>query len=233
MAVVPAAGGDTMAAHAKKKLHVRGYLFAGILTVVPLWVTWIVFKFVYDQLRKVGIPWVKAAAAGVSEDSVMAQWLLQPWVQDLLAALLTLIALYLLGWIVSRVLGRRVISVFEKILSRVPLVQNVYGAVKKLIITFQQSPEDVQRVVLIAFPSPEMKTIGLVTQTLTDKKTGQKLAAVYVPTTPNPTSGYLEIVPIDDLVPTEWTIDEAMSFIISGGAVAPKDIDYGPFPTKK
>jgi len=61
---------------------------------------------------------------------------------------------------------------------------------------------------------------------MTDKNTGQKLAAVYVPTAPNPTSGYVEIVPLDKLVGTDWTIDEAMNFVVSGGAVAPDSLVY-------
>jgi len=71
-----------------------------------------------------------------------------------------------------------------------------------------------------------MKTVGFVTQTMIDEDTGQKLAAVYVPTTPNPTSGYLEIVPVEHLVSTDWSMDEAMTFIISGGAVAPERLNY-------
>jgi uncharacterized membrane protein len=114
----------------------------------------------------------------------------------------------------------------EAVLDRVPLVQRVYGAVKKLISAMQQKPEDVERVVLINFPSSDMKVVGLVTRTLEDDKTGKKLAAVYVPTTPNPTSGYMEIVPLDRIVSTDWTIDEAMNFVMSGGAVAPDKIYY-------
>ncbi len=73
-----------------------------------------------------------------------------------------------------------------------------------------------------------MKTVGLVTRVMNDTS-GRPLAAVYVPTTPNPTSGYLEIVPVKDLVSLDWSIEEAMSFIISGGAVAPDTIVYdGP-----
>jgi uncharacterized membrane protein len=85
---------------------------------------------------------------------------------------------------------------------------------------------DVQRVVLINFPTPEMKTVGLVTRTFRDKDTGRELAAVYVPTTPNPTSGYLEIVPVANLISTNWTLDEAMTFIVSGGAISPDEINF-------
>ena len=71
-----------------------------------------------------------------------------------------------------------------------------------------------------------MKTVGFVTATFEDDETGEELAAVYVPTTPNPTSGYLEIVPMKSVVPTNWSFDEAMTFIISGGAVAPKNLSF-------
>jgi uncharacterized membrane protein len=76
-----------------------------------------------------------------------------------------------------------------------------------------------------------MKSVGFVTRVLKDEHTGADLAAVYVPTTPNPTSGYLEIVPVAQLTPTSWTIDEAMSFIISGGAVSPEKVPFSPAPS--
>jgi uncharacterized membrane protein len=63
--------------------------------------------------------------------------------------------------------------------------------------------------------------VGLVTRVLRDVDDGREYAAVYVPTTPNPTSGYLEVVPVERLTPTDWTLDQAMAFIISGGAMAP------------
>ena len=83
-----------------------------------------------------------------------------------------------------------------------------------------------QRVVLIPFPSPEMKTVGFVTRTFRDEVSGQDLAAVYVPTTPNPTSGYLEIIPSELVIETDWSVDQAMTFIMSGGAVAPDRISF-------
>ena len=87
----------------------------------------------------------------------------------------------------------------------------------------QNKPGNTQRVVLIGFPSPTLKSIGFVTRTFTDSL-GRELAAVYVPTTPNPTGGYLEIVPVEDLIATEWSVDQAMAFILSGGAAGPDKI---------
>ncbi|MES9969690.1 MAG: DUF502 domain-containing protein, partial [Candidatus Thiodiazotropha sp.] len=156
----------------------------------------------------------------------VAQFLLEPWFQNTLAVLLMLVGLYLVGWFASRMIGRRILNIFESSVQRLPVIQNVYGLVKKLISALGEKPENVQQVVLIEFPSPEMKTVGFVTRTMVDDNSGQELAAVYVPTTPNPTSGYLEIVPIEKLVSTDWSIDEAMNFIISGGAVAPDKVPY-------
>lgn len=214
-------------------MRLRRYLVSGVLTAVPLWVTWVVFEFVLRQLSKVGRPWVKAFSRRLEDDyPLVAEALLQPWFENALAVLITLVALYTLGWAVNRVVGRRLWEAFESLLDRVPVIQTVYGAVKKLMSALQQQPSGVQRVVLIDFPSPEMKAVGLVTRTLVDEATGRLLAAVYVPTTPNPTNGYVEIVPVERLTSTDWTMDEAMNFIISGGAVAPPDVRYSPVPSQ-
>jgi uncharacterized membrane protein len=137
-----------------------------------------------------------------------------------------IVGLYTLGWIATQVIGKRIISYFDRLVDRIPLVRTIYGSIKKLLASLQKEPDNVQRVVLIDFPSPEMKTVGFVTRTLIDEDTGQELAAVYVPTTPNPTSGYLEIVPIHKVTSTNWTVEEAMTFIVSGGAVAPPTMNY-------
>jgi len=102
------------------------------------------------------------------------------------------------------------------------------SSARKLLDILQTKPDGTQRVVLINFPNEKMKAIGLVTRVIHEHGSGRELAAVYVPTTPNPTSGYLEIVPLDQITPTDWTVDQAMSFIISGGAVAPDSVPFDP-----
>lgn len=211
----------------KFSFHLRKYLLAGVLTAIPIWITWLVFQFFLKQLSKVGMPWAKALSREIQQNYPdLARWILEPWFQNSLAVILTLMALYILGWVTTRIIGKRVLTFMDSIIERIPFVQTVYGATKKLLSALQQKPDGVQRVVLIEFPSKEMKAVGFVTRMFTDKDTGQELAAVYVPTTPNPTSGYLEIVPVERIISTNWTMDEAMTFIISGGAVAPKEINY-------
>ena len=168
------------------------------------------------------MPWVRAFSRYIMEESpTAARILMEPWFQELLAVLITLVGLYVIGWAVNRVVGRKILRFIEAMFDRIPFVKPVYGSVKKLVDVMQEKPEGVQRVVLIEFPSSQMKAVGFVTRTLVDEETGQLLAAVYVPTTPNPTSGYLEIVPLERVTSTDWTINEAMNFVISGGAMAP------------
>ncbi len=204
------------------------YFLAGLLTVIPLWITWLILSFLFNLLSGIGNPVVRLLAKlsrphfpGVGDllDSTIFQ--------SLLAFVLVVVLLYLLGWFTTIFVGRQLLTWFEAMVDRIPVVKKIYGASKQLMSLLQNKPgHEVQRVVLIDFPSPEMKAIGLVTRVITDSYSGRKLAAVYVPTTPNPTSGYLEIVPVERLISTNWTMEEAMSFIVSGGAVAPDSMPY-------
>jgi len=212
---------------AKKVSKIQNYLLAGILTVIPIWITWVVFKFVIDQLSQLGEPWVNALARGLQFTYPrIAEILLHPWLQPTTAVIITLLGLCMLGWITTRVIGRRIVNLFDRTMNRIPFVKKVYGSTKMLLEVLNQEKKEFDRVVLIEFPNRHMRAVGFVTRIVEDKTTNQQLAAVYVPTTPNPTSGYLELVPVDRVISTDMTVEEAMTFIISGGAVGRNDIDY-------
>ncbi len=205
----------------------RKYILAGVLIIMPIWVTWLIFAFLLELLTNLGAPLVNWFSTRIRPYAPsLSEWLVNPWFQSVVAVILILAALYVLGWLATKIIGRRLIALFDALMDRIPLVHTIYGSVKTFIAALQQKPDGVQRVVLIDFPSPEMKTVGFVTRTLVDDDTGKELAVVYVPTTPNPTSGYLEIVPLDKVTSTNWTMDEAMTFIISGGAVAPESMNF-------
>jgi len=210
---------------AKKVSKFQNYLLAGILTVIPIWITWLVFKFVITQLSQVGAPWVAALARGLEFSyPAVAEVLLHSWMQPAMAVVITLLGLYMLGWITTRVIGRRVMNLFDSIMNRIPFVKKVYGSTKMLLDVLNQEKKEFDRVVLIEFPNRHMRAVGFVTRIVQDKSTNEQLAAVYVPTTPNPTSGYLELVPVDRVISTDMTVEEAMTFIISGGAVGRDEI---------
>lgn len=206
-------------------MNIQRYVITGILTIIPLWITWLVFDFFFSYILLFWKPWVLVFTSTLQQNHPeIASWLLTSWFQSIVAILLTLIVLYTLGWATTRVVGRRILGLFDRLINKIPVAQTIYGSVKKLIAALRQKPDNLNRVVLIAFPSPEMRTVGFVTHTFKDSKSGEELAAVYVPTTPNPTSGYMEIVPTDKLIATDWTMDEAMTFVLTAGSVAPPNI---------
>jgi uncharacterized membrane protein len=191
------------------------YFLTGLLTLLPIWLVWVVFKFVFAALSDLSRPLIGSLVAHFPS-----------WLQTAIALLVTVAFIVAVGALARRVVGQTMLRWFEKVIARIPLAKTIYGSARQLIDLLQTKPDGVQRVVLIDFPHSEMKSVGFVTRVLRDELTGAELAAVYVPTTPNPTSGYLEVVPMEKLIPTDWTVDQAMTFIISGGAVSPERIPF-------
>jgi uncharacterized membrane protein len=206
---------------------IRRNIVAGILTFIPIWITIWVISFLVGLLVALGSPFVSAFVAWLRIHSpALAEGFSAEWFQGTISVAIVLAGLYLLGEIATAVAGRRLLGTFDYLMARIPVVQSIYGAARQLVASFQTQPGGSQRVVLIEFPSPDMKTVGLVTRIFNDADTGEEIAAVYVPTTPNPTSGYMELVPTNRLVMLDWTINEAMTFIMSGGAAAPPKLNY-------
>jgi uncharacterized membrane protein len=202
-------------------------IIAGIFIVIPVWVTVWVITFLTNLLIQFGSPAASRVGQLVAPHSPFLAALGQAmWFQDLAAVVLVLAGLLLLGIVGRAVIGRRLLDAFDNVMARIPLVQSIYGSTRKLVQTVQTKPDSGQRVVLIEFPSPGMKAVGLVTRTFIDPASGIEIAAVYVPTTPNPSSGYVELVPSATLTPLDWTVNEALTFIISGGAVAPQSFSW-------
>jgi uncharacterized membrane protein len=213
------------------RAHFWRYILIGFFTVAPLWVTWLVFEFLLGLLARTGAPLLRTMAGAVRPLSeTVADWLLDSMFQQALAVLLTVAGLYGIGLLASFVLGRKLIATLEQLLARLPLVQSIYGATKRFLHGLRAGPASGQRVVLISFPSPEMKAVGFLTRVLRDEASGRELAAVYVPTSPNPTSGYIEIVPLADVVPTDWSVEEAMAFVVTGGTNAPDKVRFANPP---
>lgn len=195
--------------------HLQRYMLAGLITVGPLLVTWLVFRWVFETLANAGLPLVR-----------MLGEIDQPWLASLFAVLLTLIVLYLVGRVTSVVVGRQVFNLFEAILERLPVVAKVYTSVRQLIDTMMAKKDTGQRVVLVDFPIEGQKSIGFLTRTLRDAETGRELAAVLLPNAINPTSAFLQVLPLDRITETDLTVEQAMSMLMTGGAVAPDTIRF-------
>lgn len=200
-------------------------ILAGILTIGPLFVTYLIFSFLFGELAKAGMPAVRLLSPFFPQ-----VWLAQPWMQSLLAIVLTLVVLYLVGRVTSLVVGRQVFNLFEAILERLPFVAKVYTSVRQLLDTMMAKKETSQRIVLVDFPIPGQKSVGFLTRTLTDENTGTALAAVLLPNAINPTSAFLQILPLDRVTETNMTMEQAMSLLMTGGAAGPDKIPFSQQP---
>lgn len=196
-------------------------ILAGVLTIGPLFITCLIFGFILSTLANAGRPVVRLLAAVFP-----GLWPSAPWLQPALAVLLTLVVLYVVGRLTSQVIGRQAFNLFEATLERLPLVAKVYTSVRQLLDTMMAKKDTSQRVVLVDFPIPGQKSIGFLTRTMTDATTGELLAAVLLPNAINPTSAFLQVLPMSRLVETSLTMEQAMSMLMTGGAVGPETIQY-------
>ena len=196
-------------------------ILAGIITIGPLFVTYLIFSFLLGSLAKAGLPVVQFFAVLFPQE-----WLRQPWMQSVVAILLTLAVLYVVGRVTSLVIGRQAFGLFEAVLERLPFVAKVYTSVRQLVDTMMASKETSQRVVLVDFPMAGQKSIGFLTRTLTDSTTGETLAAVLLPNAINPTSAFLQVLPMARVTDTDMTMEQAMTMLMTGGAVGPETIQF-------
>lgn len=209
--------------HLSRFLHsLQRNVLSGVITAGPFFITWLVFTFILGVLANAGLPIVKLLALPFPADS----WINQLWFQYTLAVLLTVVLFYVVGRAMSQVVGRQMFALFETSLERLPLVNKVYGSVRQLVETLTSKNQSAHRVVLIDFPIAGQKSIGFLTHTIADSSTGAPLAAVLVPQAINPSSAYLQFVPMHMVTETDLTMEQAMSMLLTGGAVCPETIRY-------
>ncbi|MBS0212413.1 MAG: DUF502 domain-containing protein [Proteobacteria bacterium] len=200
---------------------VRSLFVTGLLTLLPLWLTWVVFKFVFGMLSDASRPLIGPLLDNLAHAAPNLSWLGDPWALTAVGVVATVLLILAAGLLAQRVAGQRLLAWFEAAIRRIPLAKTVYGSSRQLLDMMSSPSGDGQRVVLVAFPHPGTRAVGFVTRTLREDGSSRQLASVFVPTTPNPTGGYLLVVPVEELIATDWTVDQAMTFIISGGAVTP------------
>lgn len=198
--------------------RLRAYLFAGVLVTAPIFITfylaWLFVTFVDSKINPL-IP------AKYNPESYL------PFAVPGLGLVILIIGLMLVGALTAGFFGRLWMRFSERILSQMPVIRNVYSAVKQILETvLAQQSNAFREAVLIEYPRRGMWAIGFLTgktkgevQNLTE----EECINVFLPTTPNPTSGFLLFVPKKDLVPLSMTVEDAIKMVISGGIVTPPD----------
>lgn len=192
--------------------NLRNSFFAGLLVVVPVAASVMILLGVFTWVTDFMLP------------DALRQQMLTPLYR--IIALVVFIAFTMgVGWITRLVMGRRMVSATETMIGRVPLLNKTYGFMKEISHTLLSGQKTMfRRVVLVEFPRPGVYSVGFVTSEAEGEaqtKTGETVINVFVPTTPNPTSGFLLLVPREQLVDLSMSVAEGMKMVISGGTVVP------------
>lgn len=209
----------------------RTRIVAGLLTVVPIWATWVIVKFIFDTMRSAMDPLAGRVAKALLEynKELLPQTVndYREWVVPVVAVLLTLFLLYLLGLFSANVFGARILAWIEGIFGKVPLVKTIYRSTKQIVVTVGGGQSTYfQRVVLVEYPRPGMKCVGFLTSVVDDADTGRKIAAIFIASTPTCSTGYTQLVPLDEVTETGWTVEEAVKIVMSGGLVMPPAVRF-------
>jgi uncharacterized membrane protein len=187
-------------------LVTRDRLITGLVAVLPavltIWVLWWVVRFVDGLFQPLFMQVFGRTLPGIG-------------------LILVPILLYLVGWLVQNRISKRLIEIGENIVNRLPIVGAIYSAVKQTLDVFNvtSAEQKFSRVVFVEYPREGVWTLGFVTRELEFR--GERSLALFMPTTPNPTSGVLIVAPEKDTLSTSMTMEEAAKFVISGGILVP------------
>ena len=189
----------------------RNNFIAGVVVLIPIGITLYLTVFIINVSSKL-IP------KEINPNHYLPYNI--PGLEILIAVLLITI----IGWISLSFIGKRLFNLFETILNKIPIIRTIYSAVEQLIETFTSSKSDKKTVVLVEYPRKGVYAVGFATKENTGeirKKAGKELLNVFVPTTPNPTSGFLLMFPKDEVIFLDLTFEEASKFIVSAGSFNP------------
>jgi uncharacterized membrane protein len=190
-------------------LQLRRYLVAGLLIWVPLGVTILIIKLVVDAMDQTLLLLPEALRFRG------------------LGIIVTAVVVIGTGIVVANLFGRQALHLGERVLNRIPLVGAIYGSVKKLTETlFSGSGKSFRKVVLVEYPRKGMWSFAFQTGDgvpEVTRRTGRDMVNIFIPTTPNPTSGFVLVVPRDEVVELAMSVDEGLQMILSIGVVVPQD----------
>ena len=190
---------------------IRNNFIAGIVVLIPIGITLYLTVF-----------FIKISSKILPKEINPNYYL--PYNIPGLEILISIIIITLIGWISLSFLGKKLFDLFENILNRIPILRTIYSAVGQLIETFAKAKTNKKNVVLIEYPRKGVWAVAFATRENTgeiNKKTGQELINVFVPTTPNPTSGFLLMFPKNEVIYLDISFEEASKFIVSAGSTNP------------
>ena len=194
---------------------IKKSFFAGVIVIIPIGLTVYVLRAVFDMSLAVGGKIAEPLKKIV--DDAFPGFDLVASISGLLLVIFTLI---IIGFLARNVAGRRVVKWIDNLFKKIPLISMVYTTTKQIIESFSGGRENsFSKVVFVEYPRKGVWTLGFVTKE-TKNDNNQKIYNLFVPTTPNPTSGFFLIIPIDDVKETDINVEEGFQMIVSSGMVS-------------
>lgn len=191
-------------------------ILAGLLFLTPIAATFFVLRLTIGWLDQI----LLIIPARYRPENIL------PFPVPGLGLILLILVLIVSGVLVRNYIGNKLVAVWEKIIDYIPIVNKIYTAVKQLMDTLALgSSRDFKRVVLIEYPKENSYALAYVTGVAVgelQQKTRRKMINVYVPTTPNPTSGFYLMVPEDEVIPLDMSVEDSFKLLMSGGIVTPE-----------
>ena len=204
------------------KKDIRKRMLSGLLLILPVYVTFFVVKFLFGFVGGTLAPVIKKLLQ--IQGVALPKSSVDEFIITFLGLILTFISLYFLGIFAANFIGKAIITYFENLLTKTPVIKNIYSSVKQIIHSVSlPGKQSFKRVVLIDFPKEGAKSLGFVTGT-TEYNNGKKVITVFIPTVPNPTTGFLIFTTEDEVMDSNLTVEEAFKTLFSGGVLTPKDI---------
>ncbi|MDC1050934.1 DUF502 domain-containing protein [Candidatus Marinimicrobia bacterium] len=204
----------------------RKYIFTGIMSIIPIAITYWIIENLFVFFSKPGKYLIDSLYQFYLFENFIFITRFYNYLAYVTGFTLTLFFLYFLGLIVSNVLGRKIYNYFEEFLNKIPIVNKVYKTIKQITNTFSKpNNQAFQKVVLLEYPRKELWTLAMVTGECTNLN-NISCYKLFVPTTPNPTSGYLIISEKTNVIETDISVEEGLSIIISGGMVSPEKFNF-------
>jgi uncharacterized membrane protein len=208
------------------KNNIRNRILTGVLVLMPFGITLLVMHWMFGWMAGLLRPGLLKLAALITKNPELqaSPEMYFTLLASILSILILLILIYLAGLIAHYVLGKKLIAVSEILLLKIPVVRTIYGATKQVVNAMSLPDKAAFRsVVLVEFPRPGLKAVGFLTGYIEDSN-GAKYCKVFIPTTPNPTTGFFEIVPINEVMQTSITVEDGFKMIISGGILSPETL---------
>ena len=193
-------------------VKIRNYFITGVVVLIPIGITVYLTLFV-----------VKISSKILPKELNPNHYL--PYDIPGVEIIISIFLITFIGWLSLSFLGRKLLKIFEDILQRIPILRTIYSAITQMTETFTKSKGNAKNVVLVEYPRKGSWAVGFATKENTSgvfEKTKQNLVNVFIPTTPNPTSGFLLMFPKEEVIYLDITFEQASKFIVSAGTSDPK-----------